>query len=216
MAIKPILFNTDMVQAILEGRKTQTRRAVRFFECDVYDMACAAGIWNEVFDPENPPKALIEWFVRNKARKPFRTGDILWVRETWCQCATIDSFFDSINRYAYKADYEDDALPPCKWKPSIHMPKDAARIFLIVKNVRAKRLQDMNLEDFKAEGIWDDYKASSEKHHENLQRAAYPVVFKELWNSTINKADLPTCGWDANPWVWVIEFERTQKPEGWC
>ena len=94
------------------------------------------------------------------------------------------------------------------------MPKEAARIFLIVKRVRTERLQDISFEDCKAEGIWDDYKTTSEKYRENLQRAAYPVAFKELWNSTIEKSDLWKYGWDANPWVRVIEFERCEKPEG--
>ena len=91
------------------------------------------------------------------------------------------------------------------------MPKEAARLFLRVTDVRVERLQDIDYEGCKAEGIWDDYKTYSEKYHENLARMAYLRCFSELWDSTIKKADLPRYGWNANPWVWVIEFERISK-----
>jgi len=228
MTFKPILFKTEMVKAILDEQKTQTRRIIKKkynnTDLEMYTDKCGMRLVERQNDAPPPirtikpdgsvvtTRALV---AIEEVKQLYRRGDILWVRETWCQCATIDSFFDGINRYAYKADYEDDALPPCKWKPSIHMPKDAARIFLLVTEVRAERIQDISFEDIKAEGIWDDYKTTSEEHHENLQRAAHPVVFKELWNSTIEKADLPKYGWEANPWVWVIEFERCEKPEEW-
>ena len=126
----------------------------------------------------------------------------------------------------YRADYEDGVktyihpqkddcgeeivcdLP--KWKPSIHMPKDAARIFLKVTNVRVERLKEITYEGCISEGITDDYKTYSEEYHDNLARRAYPVIFSDLWNSTINKQDLDEYGWEANPYVWVIEFERVE------
>ena len=95
-----------------------------------------------------------------------------------------------------------------KWHPSIHMPKEAARIWLKVTDVRAERLQDMTVEDCKAEGIYDDYNTLSKEYHDLLMQKAYPKTFKKLWDSTISKPDLAKYGWDANPWVWVIEFER--------
>ncbi|MBQ8507195.1 MAG: hypothetical protein IJ466_07200 [Clostridia bacterium] len=223
MAIKPILFNADMVQAILDGQKTQTRRIVKkkYINTDLEMYTNKYGTRLVERQNDAPPpirtvqpdgsvittRALV---AIEEAIPPYRRGDILWVRETWAEWT---------DGYAYKANNYECVYPPSlvsKWKPSIHMPKEAARIFLRVKNVRAERVQDISLADCKAEGIWDDYKAYSEKHHANLQRAAYPVVFKELWNSTIKKDDLPTYGWEANPWVWVIEFERCEKPKGWC
>lgn len=204
MAIKPILFNTDMVRAILDGQKTQTRRVIKLGK---------GFSGRQVGECGNPEKPLGFWYPCGIKRPPYDKGDILWVRETWCPYANIDSFFDGINRYAYKADHEDDFIQAHKWHPSIHMPREAARIYLRVTFVCVERLRDISFEDCKAEGIWDDYNTPSYIYHENLQRVAYPVVFKELWNRTIKKSDLPKYGWDANPWVWVIEFERCEKPE---
>lgn len=200
MNIKPILFNTDMVRAILTGQKTQTRRLIKP-------------------QPTNPRWNNIGWLGWDdghgyRMKPPCEDGDVLWVRETWCKDA---------RRYLYRANYGENEHfyqsgneIAMHWHPSIHMPKQAARIFLRVKEVRVEYLQEITVDGCAAEGIWDDYKTYSEKYHENLKKAAYPKAFSELWNSTIKKADLPKYGWDANPWVWVIEFERCEKPEGWC
>ena len=227
MAIKPILFNTEMVKSILACKKTQTRRVVRFTECDVYDAACAEGMWNERYDPENPPNALIEWFVKAKARRPFALDDILWVRESWHQyekrvgrgeSCHLETFFG----YRASIKNSEDASEP--WKPSIHMPKEAARIFLRVKNVRVERLQDITVLNAINEGC-----CGTVCNHANSDPAlgctdCYDTGWLEppdaefalLWDATVNKTDLPVYGWDANPWVWAIEFERCEKPEGWC
>ncbi len=93
------------------------------------------------------------------------------------------------------------------------MPREAARLFLRVTGVRVERLQDIDVVGCRAEGIWDDYKASSEKHHEALATMAYPKVFSELWDSTIKKKERDLYGWEANPWVWVIEFERITRED---
>lgn len=94
-------------------------------------------------------------------------------------------------------------VPPVTWRPSIHMPREAARIFLRVTDVRAERLQAISHEDAEQEGCWC-----------GEGRLSMPISkFANLWNSTIKKTDLPLYGWDANPWVWVIEFERVDKPE---
>lgn len=225
MATKPILFNTEMVKAILAGRKTQTRRAIRFIECDVYDAACAEGMWNERFDPENPPQALIEWFVKAKARRPFAPGDILWVRETWS--THYDGIHDDL-QFCYRADDTDlksECLPgeSNRWWPSIHMPKEAARIFLRVKNVRVERLQDITVLNAINEGC-----CGTICNHANADPSlgctdCYDTGWLEppdaefalLWDTTVNKTNLPVCGWEANPWVWVIEFERCNKPDDW-
>ena len=202
MAEKPILFNTEMVRAILAGFKTQSRRIIKgfplyppFFEVD------EGRGWLEESESGT--------FYSLEAFSKVQPGDVLWVRETW------QRLFDHKGwRYEYKADYNDDE--PLKlggmyiaWRPSIHMPRKAARIFLKVNDVRAERLQSITMDEIKAEGL-----TSAGVHVGDEE-----IAFKEwelLWNSTVKKADLPRYGWEANPWVWVIEFERIDKPKGWC
>ncbi len=127
---------------------------------------------------------------------PYQPGDILYVRET---------FYKDAGRYMYRANYSDNEKfyrdgkeVSIKWHPSIHMPKEAARIFLRVTDVQVERLKDMTANQAMDEGFMDWNDAV------------------RVWDSTIKKADLPLYGWDANPWVWVITFERDKKPEGWC
>jgi len=207
---KPILFSTSMVQAILEKRKTQTRRVIRNaditnnFDIDVdgsvYAYCCPAT--GDHFEP---------WEIA-----PWKNGEILWVRETWTPCATIDSWLDDVNLYAYKADYAGQEVP-WKWRPSIHMPKTAARIWLRVTDVRVERLQEITEDDALAEGIdwmddacwdngWSPTLNDPDSGGEPLLRAGYA----SLWDSINAKRGF---GWDANPWVWVIEFESLEgKP----
>ena len=205
MNCKPILFNTDMVRAILAGQKTQTRRLMKP-------------------QPTNPRWNNIGWLGWDdghgrRMKSPCEAGDVLWVRETWSitdKCGLYPNWPSNGIHYMYKADDPDcSAAKEARWYPSIHMPKEAARIFLLGKRVWVECLREISVENCAAEGIWDDYKASSEKYHENLKKAAYPKVFSELWDSTLKKDDLPEYGWNANPWVWAIEFERCEKPEGW-
>ncbi|PWL71023.1 MAG: hypothetical protein DBY27_03095 [Clostridiaceae bacterium] len=218
--MNPILFNTEMVRSLLSGVKTCTRRVVKgaHFQWDFWcmdDNAVMTGIRADGEEYPLPVEGLWAVFIQDgnpeflMLKAPYQPGDILWVRETWYQ---------DTERYMYRADYSktekfyrNGKEVTVKWRPSIHMPKDAARIFLQVKNVRVERLQDVGYEGCKAEGIWDDYKTHSEKYHENLAERAYPVVFSEFWDCTIKKQLLPRYGWDANPWVWVIEFERISK-----
>lgn len=206
MAIKPILFNTEMVQAILDGRKTCTRRIVKGAIPD-------DAMWGyTMFTPKGCISCrgvYADGYGEGFYKLPYQPGDILYVRETWCK----GSWMNEKERYYYKADDNDFH---CVWHPSIHMPKEAARIWLKVTGIRAERLLDIKFEDIKKEGIWDDYNTYSEEYLENLRKVAYPKVFSKLWDSTIKKSDLDRYGWRANPWVWVIEFERCEKPrEGW-
>lgn len=191
MAEKPILFNTEMVRAILDGRKRQTRRIIKglplyepYFEEDE-----GRGF---LMDSEDGQFYALETFSKIKP------GDVLWVRETWQRLSDFGEW-----RYEYRADYEDD--DPLRldgmyitWRPSIHMPKEAARIFLKVKDVRAERLQDISVDEIRAEGLDVLGKTVNTSFR----------MWRELWDSTVKKADLPRYGWEANPWVWVIEFER--------
>ena len=133
-------------------------------------------------------------------KAPCSVGDVLWVRETFDDVALGHPWF-------YKAD--GDLRPECwkgeNWNPSIHMPKEAARIFLCVNDVRVERLQEIDEEDAIAEGFADS-PAGTESP---LER------FAVLWDKTVKRDDLRKYGWHANPWVWVIEFERCEKPNGW-
>ena len=199
MAIKPILFNTEMVRAILDGRKSCTRRLVK------HDVESVLNSPYHKAHPEVEDKQIIS----KLCNPPYQLGDILYVRETWCDDRqfTHDS---TPGRYFYKASESGNF----KWKPSIHMPKEAARIWLKVTDVRVERLQDVTEDGAKAEGAIDNrgFIHSPENEYDSIHTAK--EHFAEIWNSTIKKSDLDQHGWDANPWVWVIEFERCEKPKG--
>lgn len=212
--MKPILFNTEMVRAILDGRKTVTRRvacvdiALRPYSLE----GCPDGwLFYNVFFKSFDDAVQSPEGVMSICR--YRPGDILYVRETWNYGRIDDEGFHDvykgtrggesrIYRYVYRAENL-DGVPGMKWRPSIYMPKEAARIFLRVTGVRVERLQDITEAGAVAEGVnpsWGDYGL-----------AVY--AFSLLWNSTINKVDLPCYGWAANPWVWRIEFEQISKDE---
>lgn len=216
MAIKPILFNTEMVQAILDGRKTCTRRVIKPQPqsrlCYTYagsHKGCigkwtypnrgAHEFWGEEYKlPEN----IKDEELSKQWNPPYQTDDTLYVRETWMDYAGLTM---------YKADcdiYRLDSLnfAGFGWIPSIHMPKEAARIWLKVTDVRVERLQDITSEQIYREGVEVEY-----PYVLNGEEKRY--AFSTLWNSTIKKSDLERYGWDASPWVWVIEFERCEKTE---
>lgn len=219
MAEKPILFNTEMVRAILDGRKTVTRRVVPL---DIVN-GC---------DIESDGKSLISYendygdFIESSELCRYRPNDILWVRETWKVQAAHR--FESDVRIMFKAggplstirfpggnsqatsrdDYDafiDKWMQGDGWRPSIHMPREAARIWLRVTGVRVERLQEMRAEDSLREGVKLHLKGCL--NGEDLLKP-----FADLWDSTINPADRDRYGWAANPWVWVIAFERTERP----
>jgi hypothetical protein len=211
MSMKPILFNTEMVRAILDGRKSCTRRIVKPQQLvGLLPDKCKNGVPEEFLKEKKlmfkPYCNMTDIELINTAYKaPYQRGDILYVRETWCK---------GLERYIYRADYSDTEKfyrdgkeIEMKWHPSLHMPKDAARIFLRVTNVRVERLQDITVEDALAEGM-DKYIRLNGELDEN----SIITSFIGIWNSTIKKSDLDRYGWNANPWVWVIEFERCEKP----
>jgi hypothetical protein len=225
-AERPILFQTDMVKAILEGRKTQTRRT-RGLDSINGD----PNFWNRKGDPrkntvrlwdstkENNPNPLAISFgfkdpidsityIKSKFGKP---GDLLWVRET----------FGSLHgEPLYKANYSDKtderiAKSMCLngWKPSIHMPKEASRIWLMIEDIRVERVQEISEEDAIAEGI-KNVNLYGKEHWVRYDEGfctEYPTIsFRSLWIS-INGEE----SWNANPWVWVIQFRvlsTTGKP----
>lgn len=226
--VLPILFNTDMVRAILDGRKTVTRRVIKVpvYYPNFYKLhnnsdgaitcsrdALCAGFYkdSQVFYIDGKKHIDAVYY-----KAPCKPGDILYVREAYSP-----DYFDSGlagyrgdglrgNRNAYKADYRKevvgDVVPEPKWRPSIHMPKEAARIWLKVTDVRVERLQDITEEQALKEG------ASNEPLIEGGENFPALYDFIGIWNSTIERPDLDRYGWEANPYVWVIEFERCEKP----
>lgn len=209
--VKPILFNTEMVRAILEGRKSCTRRIAKGFIPD-------DEVWGyTAFTPKGYISCrgtFADGYGEKFFKLPCEPGDILYVRETWCDDRqfTHDS---TPGRYFYKASENGDF----KWKPSIHMPKEAARIWLKVTNVRVERLQDITPKDAKNEGVGNLFYEDigySEKDYGTEVDPEYGIAkeqFAWLWDSTIKKSDLAQYGWDANPYVWVIEFEKCEEPK---
>lgn len=203
MSTKPILFNTEMVLAILDGRKSCIRRICKDAnECTVPDM--------DYYDPDKRTYAVHNYADKKHTDKlsieertcPICPGDILYVRETWHK---------GLERYIYRANYSDTEKfyrdgkeINMKWQPSIHMPKEAARIFLRVTNVRVERLQEITSKQICKEGV-----EVEEPYVLNGEEKRY--AFSRLWDSTVKKSDLDRYGWNANPWVWVIEFERCER-----
>jgi hypothetical protein len=195
MKERPILFNADMVRAILNGRKTHTRRMVKPQPLWVADPSVPFST------PDADPKGVI--------KSPFGTvGDRLWVKEThWINHAE--------KLLAYRADMEfPDHMNKSKWRPSIHMPRWASRITLDITAVRVERVQDITEEDAMAEGVesvwygnakfWKAYgKNLLPEGGELVATMAAAQSFRTLWQSIYGN-------WDANPWVWVYEFRRIQ------
>lgn len=210
MAIKPILFNAEMVRVILDGRKTCTRRICKDAnERTVPDMEFYNADRRTYAVCNFADKEHMEQLSTAERTCPICPGDILYVRETWKKAP---------NGYYYYEDWQrNDIADITKWKPSIHMPKEAARIWLKVTNVRVERLQDIDEDGAVKEGIpWSECRNCKAPFGcDACAGEGYDEIdaFAELWDSTIKKIDLDFYGWNANPWVWVIEFERCEKPE---
>ena len=203
----PILFSTMMVQALLAGRKTQTRRGnglkkvnenpdqVRYLRMQEFP----DGTWRAVFQHENEDEP---GSVKSPYGKP---GDILWVREG----------FQHNNKGGFI--YKSDVTTPVTWKPSIHMPKEAARIWLQVESITVERLQDISDEDAIAEGIEiianapfvHRFKAYDLEGSTPFHQAK--ESFQSLWMKINGKES-----WLTNPWVWIVTFKMlstTGKPK---
>lgn len=188
-----MLFNTAMVRSILEGRKTVTRRVIKApYRIDDENLCRVTGL------AEHRGTDVTDGMPYHDC--PYHPGDILYVRETW---TTL------IGSYIYKADLKPGMRNPGKWRPSIHMPKEAARIFLRVTDVRVERLRDISEEQAQAEGFYKGWQMSE---HSSIALTA-TQAFMWTWNYTIKPANLLLYGWLANPWVWVIEFKRISKEE---
>lgn len=231
--IKPALFNTDMVRSILAGRKTVTRRYAK--NCNdlvIPDMS--------FYDSNRRTYAVHGYTDKERKNQLFTAErpclicpeDILYVRETWAFISCIycnreyargmspcydlqavefdDGKSISDGCFVYRADCK--APERITWHPSIHMPKAAARIWLKVTDVRVEKLHTMTLDDFLAEGVSVRPEAFNDPENAYLQAKEQ---FTEIWDATVKYEDLEIYGWDANPWVWVIDFERCKKPKEW-
>lgn len=246
--IKPILFNTEMVRALLAGRKTVTRRRIKgvshkwdFIEMETDPCVGAEDKYGDLYPKE--VKGLYATFTWEYApcdypmfKAPYQVGDILFVRETWARLVTAKDGEMQSERYVYKATDtypfgESGYIVKFRWKPSIHMPKEAARIWLKVTDVRVERLQDITEDDVCKEGAEPLIRCAIEHETYNADGSlgdmcwntdecsycpfiekSYSELFgKMVWDSTIKKKDKDSYGWDANPWVWVIEFERIER-----
>lgn len=252
----PILFSTQMVQAIFEDRKGMTRRVMRQQPTEDEN-----GYWHLLKNghrfnlgghvgKQRDGTSIYPYGIEDLVAKhaPHKPGALLWVRETWRQ---QPHKYDAITgeysdfEYQYKADYTDEenacygrcgGLAPWKWRPSIFMPREAARLFLRVTDVWVERLQDITTEDICKEGIWVDppqivlngvlfpsdfeqrTEAEREEWYLTTARATYigqcnhiAALHREwehLWDSINAKRGF---GWETNPWVWVISFKKEEQ-----
>lgn len=236
--MKPMLFNTEMVRAILAGRKSVTRRVIKEpWHIEDEDVSRVSGLAMH--------RGTNVTHMMPHPDQPYRPGDILYVRETWCDPSGTGYPF------LYKADMPmhwdaentetgvpvDLKAEDYTWHPSIHMPKEAARLFLRVKNVRVERLQEsffkpgVTVLACQAEGIdigdqcWECIKnygnpvCIDENDGDDETECECGILddirteFADLWDSTIKPADRALYGWVADPWVWVIEFEQITKED---
>jgi len=200
MKERPIIFSTEMVRAILEGRKTQTRRIVKYdVDTTTYDLF----YWHPENHNDKTHSAIGIYGWRKTGLIYYgvcpygKSGDRLWVRESFVYAGTLDPGY-----LIYKANYPDcvpkhleniPSIDKIKWKASIFMPRNVARIILEITNIKVQRLQDITEEDAKAEGVF-------------IHRV-YPasrMEFANLWDSIHKKI----YRWKDNPWVWVIEFKK--------
>jgi len=200
----PILFSTPMVQAILEGRKSMTRRVMK---PQPHESITNIKFGYSALTPDGCIELRGKFIVDGEERSgskffkcPYgEIRDVLWVRETFMNL--INSEF---GEYGYKADLKDNA-DKLKWKPSIFMPKEACRIFLKITNVRVERLKDISREDASKEGVCISNK---QQRFKGYQEHRWPEEnFATLWELLNGDHS-----WEANPFVWVIEFKRVEKP----
>jgi len=217
MTERPILFSGEMVRAILDGRKTQTRRIAKGIPSwdhlgkDIMDWDLS-GVYQEddgrwILEIQTD----VDDSTREEIKCPYEIGMRLWVRET---CMDLDrtgvehrNEHGNLMRFAYRADCPAGSVGDSarkdyglKWRPSIHMPRWASRITLEITSVRVERVQDISEEDAKAEGITDSF-----PEMECNSDRPFAEGFSNLWDSINAKRGF---GWDKNPWVWVIEFRR--------
>lgn len=203
MKEKPILFNGEMVKAILDGRKTQTRRVVK----PPLNVDSTAYTRRSTHTPDGQVIVIgVTNDGREWGRRPYaEIGDRLWVRETWQRCLEcgLTNWREGANSNGTICQHCDASLG--KWKPSIHMPRQRSRITLEVTGVRVQRVQDITHDDAVAEGVrTGNWRKNEGKKRHPLWSCAFNR-FVILWDSINAKRGY---SWESNPWVWVVEFRR--------
>ncbi len=217
--MKPILFNTEMTNAVREGRKTATRRVLKEpYYIDDEESSRVSGLaihrgTNITYGMPYPDS-------------PYEINEILYVPEAWKCIGTYGELgyeveFRDGQRVSFKFEDRDRAKkwakyrdkPSHQWQSPYFMPREAARLFLRVKDVRVERLQDVTEEQAEAEGAPRAFEYNTPEGPVIIldEDGYFYCGFKAVWESTIPKEKLPIYGWDANPWVWVIEFKRISK-----
>ena len=216
MTTKPILFNAEMIKAFLAGRKTETRRLIKAGNHKVLGGQTYFNGVKEMYAAATQSGGVVV--------APFQKGDILWVRETWAfwpcvtcgernYCAEKPASMETADGetegcFLYRADGETPIFRSGQiWRPSIHMPRQAARIFLRVEDVRAERLWSIEEADAKAEGVFKGWKPTGA----STPAASARQAFMWLWQQCTRKGPEEQ-DWAANPWVWVIRFEPCERP----
>lgn len=226
--MKPILFNAEMVRAVIDGSKTATRRLIKFplneytEEIPKADKVRISGNYRgeRIIFSEAPHFCF-------SVNKPIRRGDILYVREAW-RLSNPRGDYQHGTRQAdleYKADgdvrvvtipREWEKYLGNKWHPSIHMPKEMARVWINVTEVNVERIQDISPEQLRKEGIRifitpKECESQFDKFGAIHDFEGKKKEFEQLWNSTIKGKEQESSKWEANPWVWAIEFVRCDK-----
>lgn len=219
----PMLFNTEMADAIQNDRKTETRRVIKGPARDWpleglgEDAALVYTDRNGIEHEKEAPGLWATFEDTNGAiefpmfKAPCKPGDVIWVRETW---APAEDGHD----YLYRADANPAAggfirdkngkLHVPRWRPSIHMPYEAARLFLKVKDVRVEHLQDITERGAFDEGFYKNWRDKTGDFASSAR-----VAFSWFWDTTIKPADRKRYSWGANPWVWVISFKKITRRE---
>lgn len=192
MKERPILFSGPMVRAILDGQKTQTRRVINEKWLPIVEECLRVNgkwVWST-----------LDYDLTTPYGQP---GDRLWVRETWAEK------HEGVAYIAYRATTPEACWGNTKWKPSIFMPRWASRINLKITDVRVERLKDITVEDALCEGVSREIRTkmgwASEESEESFNFFESRHTFSLLWNSINEKRGY---GWDASPFVWVIEFKK--------
>ena len=204
---RPIVFSAPMVRAILAGTKTQTRRVLKLQPpagAEHHSLADVGHPWHDIYGHDGP--------AVHRVRCPYgQPGDRLWVRENFCPIYPQDPHYNGGRpiEYDYAATYKhghrlgDLIGEKKKWSPSIHMPRAASRITLEITGVRVERLQDISEADAQAEGC--SLECMTPTGDDSGSAIYGPGGYLALWESIKGAGS-----WDANPWVWVVEFKRAE------
>ena len=202
----PIIFKPEMVKAILEGAKTQTRRIIKVPPCEIHEHGGTVSV--------TKPRKFKNEYARLCPYEPYHVGDTLWVRERFC----------NVNKKGIKPEYyyfadtlfqkiEDYNPKEWTWQPSIHMKREAARIFLEIISISVGRIQEIGEKDAKAEGVHPCFwfqpfgKPEDESITFDNNQPTHKAAFFNLWDKINAERGY---SWESNPWVWVIEFRRKE------